>query len=353
MGYDFYIDTPIHKSELLHPHINKNNDSLPVEFLRSAAYTGAQEPVSGVVQMVDKTIGTNMLPSVQFIAPCDKAQFGTLRWHTQQFGAMLGVTGDLLALSKGVGAASNKLLGRIEDKAENEGALAIRAITDSAATGFIHNGLFRPVGDPDGNFYAARFRNAMVGAGSFAIGTASSLGIKHLGKGQDNMFGKILRSDVGSTVLSGIPSGFAYAEMKSLAEGEGLAPARTVGQAIYSFSVLGGVFTAGKELLGRTMTEENLGSLMRRKAEEASAKKTEPATEKPIDFAPTGKPIDAAKPLAPQGAIDASPVKPVLEVPPIKTVLEASSGKQVIDLSAIKPVIDIASGKPAIEVRPH
>src|ERR1700679_123119 len=105
MGFDFYIDGPIHHSDLLSPHAAKPESSLPMQFVRAAAYAGVQAPISGVVQMVDHVAGTKLLPKVQFIDPCDQAEFGTASWHVQQFGAMVGVTAGLLALNKGVGGA--------------------------------------------------------------------------------------------------------------------------------------------------------------------------------------------------------------------------------------------------------
>lgn len=269
MDYDYYIDG-LHKSDLLRPHVHHDNEALTTQFFRSAAYAGLQQPVSGVVQMFDHVSGTNVLPKVQFINPCERAEFGTVSWHVQQFGAMAGVTMGLLALNKGVGASTNLFAGKIEDNVKNQGALAFRTIADSAATGFVHNGLFRPVSDEEGNFYAARLKNGLVGAGTFATLTATTLGIKKFGEGQENMLGSIMRSNVGSTVLSGIPGGFAYAEMKSLADGNGPASFKQVGQAVYSFSVLGGAVAAGKELIGSTHAENLLNQRMKDSAAAAS-----------------------------------------------------------------------------------
>ena len=99
MGFDYYLDGPIHKSDMLAPHLAKEHESLPVQFLRSAVYAGVQQPISGVVQLADKISGSHMLPKVQFIDSCEQADFGTASWHTQQFGAMLGVLA-LKALSR-------------------------------------------------------------------------------------------------------------------------------------------------------------------------------------------------------------------------------------------------------------
>ncbi len=271
MNFDYYINEPLQHSDLLKPH-NAKNDSLPVEFVRAAVYAGTQAPINGVVQLVDKVSGSNILPHIQFIDPCQKAEFGSLHWHTQQFGSMLGVSLNMVYLNKAVGGMSNLLAGKIENTAANQGALAFRTIIDSAGTGLIHNGLFRQVSDDEGNFYAARGKNALIGAGTFATATASTLGIKYLGKMQDNMLGTVLRSDVGSTVLSGIPGGFAYAEMKSLADGKGPADIKSIGQSIYSFSVLGGAWAAGKGVLGGSHSENSLNEQLHRASIQARAR---------------------------------------------------------------------------------
>lgn len=263
MGHDYYIDGPIHQSDLLKPRIPQKEEPLPLQFFRSAVYAGVQAPISGVVQLADKVVGSNILPKVQFIDPCRKAEFGTLSWHTQQFGAMVGVSAGILALNKSVGGTSNYFLGKIENSVEKQGALALRSVLDAAATGFIHNGLFRPVSDEEGNFYAARLKNAVVGAGTYATLSATTLGIKTLGQGRQDMLGSIMRNNIGSTVLAGIPGGIAYAEMKSLADGNGHADLRTMGQAVYSFSVLGGAFAAGKQLIGGTKAEDALQQQMK------------------------------------------------------------------------------------------
>ncbi len=271
MGFDYYIDGPLQHSDLLRPH-NAKNDSLPIEFARAAVYAGAQEPINGVVQLVDKVAGTHFLPKLQFIDPCEKAEFGSAKWHTQQFGGMLGVSLNMIYLHKAVGGMSNLMAGKLENTAANQGALAFRTVLDAAGTGLIHNGLFRPVDKEEGNFYAARLKNGLIGAGTFATVTGSTLGIKYLGQNQNNILGTVLRSDVGSTVLSGIPGGIAYAEMKSLSDGQGPASLKSMGQAVYSFSILGGAWAAGKGVLGGSHSENSLHEQMQKASFDARTK---------------------------------------------------------------------------------
>lgn len=241
----------------------RHGESMTAELFRSAVYSGAQSPLNAVVQIVDETTGKHFLPKVQFINPCQPAEFLSARWHTQQFGSLFGTAANLLILQKAVGWAGNHLLGQIENIPANQGQMAARSIREAAIAGFIHNGVFKPVTPAEGPFYEARLRNGLVGAGSWAASTAFGLGIKHLGQGHDNTIGSILRSDVGSTMISGIPSGFVSAHLRSLADGKGFADQRAIGEAIYTQSIVGGFWAAGKEVIGGTQADTHLRDHMR------------------------------------------------------------------------------------------
>lgn len=264
MTSPFVAENPVqlhHEGDLLHP---KLHEALSIEFCRSAIHAGVQTPVNGVVQLADKVAGSDVLPKVQFIDPCEPAEFLTGRWHVQQIGAMFGTASNMLALSKAVGFTGNALFGSIENSAANQSRLALRAIEEAVGTGFVHNALFKPVASTEGDFYHARLKNGLIGAGTYAALTASSLGIKYLGHERNDMLGSFMRSEVGSTILSGIPGGVFHAELKSIADGKGLADRKSVGEAVYSFSVLGGAWAAGKEVFGGTGAEDFLREQMRR-----------------------------------------------------------------------------------------
>lgn len=254
------FDNPISNDaeELLRPH-----ESMPMELARSAVYSGFQAPVNAVVQIVDYHAGTQILPKVQLIDPCEKAEFLSARWHTQQFGALFGTALNLLVLQKSVGWAGDKMLGHLENIAANQGQLAARSIREAAIAGFIHNGVFKPVTEADGNFYEARLRNGLVGAGSWAISTAAGLGIKHFGKTHDGALGTIMRNDVSSTVVSGIPSGIASAQLRSLLDGKGFAGYSAMWESVYSQSIVGGMWALGKDVIGGTRSDTQLRDHMR------------------------------------------------------------------------------------------
>ncbi len=260
VNFEFDDKNPITRGaeDLLRP-----DDSLAMELCRSAVYSGAQSPVNAVVQLVDRGAGTHILPKVQFIDPCAKAEFLSARWHTQQIGSLFGTTVNLLVLQKAVGWAGNELFGHIENSAANQALLAGRSIREAAVAGFVHNAVFRPVTESEGDFFEARLRNGLVGAGSWATSTAVGLGIKRLGMAQDNVIGAVLRSDVGSTVISGIPSGIVSAELRSVIDGKGWADGRSVAEAVYNQSIVGAMWAGGKEIIGGTRADTHLRDHMK------------------------------------------------------------------------------------------
>jgi hypothetical protein len=230
------------------------------DFVRSAIHAGVQTPLNGVVQIVDKATGTDWLPKVQFIDPPEKVEFFSSRSHAQQFGAMVGTAINLLILQRAVGWTGNSLFGQIENTAANHSRLALRSIGEAAASGFIHNAVFRPSSDHD--FLGERMRNGLVGAGCWATVGASSFGLKHFGKTHDNILGSILRNDVSSTIVSGIPGGIVCSQLRSLADGKGFANTRTMAEAVYSQSILGGIWAGGKHAFGATHADTQLRDRM-------------------------------------------------------------------------------------------
>ncbi len=246
---DFHLPDPLSRdtNNLLHPDLP---ESLSREFCRSAFHSGAQAPINGVVQLTDKMLGTKILPHVQFVDGCQHAEFMTRRWHAQQFGVLFGTAVNLLVLQKCVGTAGDKLFGHIENLPANQMKMALRSVEEAAVTGFIHNTLFRPVYRHEGDYWQAKLNAGLVGAGTWASLQASALGIKRLGRGQDNLMGAFLRSEMGSTLLSGVPGGIVQAEMKTALSGKGWADGKELAECIYTQSILGGLWAGGKEAIG-------------------------------------------------------------------------------------------------------
>lgn len=255
-------------SELL--SAGSDQRSLPAEALHSAVYSAVQAPLKGVAQIVDKTFSTNTLPAVEFMDAPKNAEFLSAKWHAQQLGNAAGMVAPFLALHKGVGKVSALALGKVETDMATQ-TLSRRVIGEAAVTGALYEGVFKPVNDLDGNFLAARAKNALVGGATFATLAASIGGIKNLAHAETGVTGKILRSDLGASVLAGIPAGLVSAEANSVLSGKGHATAGELAESAYSFAFAGGALSLGKSAIGSTRAEAVLREQMKQDSAAAIA----------------------------------------------------------------------------------
>jgi hypothetical protein len=243
---------------------NTSSDNIVSEFLHSAAFSALQAPTNGAAELVDKSCGTNLLPNVSLIErPQETRAFGSA-WHAQQLGSIIGTTLPFLLLHKGVGTCGNAIFGKIEQSASSK-LLANRVIAESMITGAMFEGTFRQSASDqlkDKGIFQSRFNQAVVGAATFGTLTGSSLGVQSALRAERGIVGAALRSEIVSTMLSGIPAGVVNAELTSrLSSGEH-ATGHHLFESIYSFSVLGGAIAVGKRLGGRTHAEANLSTRM-------------------------------------------------------------------------------------------
>ncbi len=260
--------------------------NLSREFLFSAAYSGLQAPVSGLAQIVDKVAGTKLEPTLQFIDAPKESESMSYRWHAQQFGAMVGTALPFLLLHKGVSRCSNALFGKLEQSALNEGLLARRLVGESAATGAVFEGVFRPVDERrEPNFLQARINHSVSGALTFAALSASAIKIQSSIQGERGILGRVIGSEIGSSMLAGIPAGLVSAEVNSVLGNGTHASWKQIGESIYSFSVLGGAMAAGKRVFGATESERAHRQLRETPVETETTidvRGAEPVTEQPF-----------------------------------------------------------------------
>lgn len=78
---------------------NSKTLSLLKDFGNSLVYSGLQEPVNGLVQLIDKTTGTELDKHLQFITQPQSAKFGTASWYASQSGQALGMLLPLMLTS--------------------------------------------------------------------------------------------------------------------------------------------------------------------------------------------------------------------------------------------------------------
>ena len=169
------------------------------EFIHSFVYAGAQSPVNGIVQLADKTFGTNVLPSVQIIDAPEPTSAGSLEWHAQVLGSAGGVAADFLLLRKTMGRPSVELP-------------TSAMIQKSALTGAVLNGVFRPA-DQEQGFWTGRLRAASIGALSFGSLSAMQRPVEGMLQSAG------LKSAFLTGVVTGIPVGFGEALLNNITGG--------------------------------------------------------------------------------------------------------------------------------------
>lgn len=187
------------------------------EFVHSFAYAGVQSPVNGIVQLADKALGTNILPSVQLIDAPAQSSAGSVEWHGQVLGGAAGVAADFLLLRKFTGRPSTELPTSV-------------MVKRSALTGAVLNGVFRPT-DPDQDFWAGRVRSATIGAVSF--GSLSALQ-----QPVDRLLQSVgVKSAFAAGVLSGVPVGVGESVLNNVTGGKH----QNILETAYASALTGGI----------------------------------------------------------------------------------------------------------------
>lgn len=221
------------------------------ELLHSAAYAGGQTPVSGAAQLFDKAAGTESCASLQFVDAPVEREFLSSRWHAQQIGATVGMIVPFLLVHKAVNGVGNAMLGKAEAGLGST-LFTRRAVGESALTGAIMEGVFRPVNtelQPD--FLRSRFENAVTGAVTMGVLTGGSIGLQSAFRQARNLAARLASSDIGSAMISGVPAGVVHAELASKVSTGEHASFRQHAESVYSFCFLGGALASSKVIASR------------------------------------------------------------------------------------------------------
>lgn len=188
----------------------KQDESFVGNVVHSALYSGLQSPASGVIQLVDKTLGTEILPTVQFMEPPKPQPFGSKAWHAQQLGSGIGMIAPFLVASK----FSQGAMGKMGLTAAAESSALVRtsaAISQGALAGFSFDFAMRPVNASEGDFWTARMKHGAVGAATFATLTAGSLGLRSVLGTAGAAVPRL--KEVGIGAASAAPAGLLSAEL--------------------------------------------------------------------------------------------------------------------------------------------
>ncbi len=217
--------------------LNKQSQSPVEQASRAFLHSLIQSPLNGVVQIGDKVLGTDVLPSIQFIEPPSEAKFGSVDWHIQQFGQAAGMIPWFIGLHKVSAVLLNKVMAS-EGKALAVGATGKAEaflsrktaidVTNSAFTGLAYGALLTPSA-PEENILSARAGSAASSALTFTTLALSMRALSSRGLNSQWLAGG----------LSGIPAGFVGAESHSVFSGKGMASGEDVYKSIYGFSIIG------------------------------------------------------------------------------------------------------------------
>lgn len=237
-------------------------NSLFEEFCHSAAYAGVQQPITGISQIVDKVTGTRLEQSTAFMSAPQAAEFGTAKWHAQTLGGAAGGLVPLLIsarMAKGaLGSAETGFLSR-------RAAIGL-TLKESAATGFISDGLFRPSENKD-NFLKERLIAGAGGSLTFSSMTAASLGLgslSHTAMANSLRIGSTLRNPIVSGILSGVPGGTVSTNYESLVHKNRLSTGTELAQSVYSMSLIGGAFGLKHQIEGPKPVVETTQQVVQR-----------------------------------------------------------------------------------------
>lgn len=236
-----------------HPELLKKESSTSDEVLRSVAYTGVQLPYDGVSQLVNKLSDSRILPETSFASKPDATEFGSAKWTAQMTGSAIGAIPWLLGIGKGVQTAGNPFLRRLEGEsiqfAGIKTSTTALSTAESALTGAIYEGTFKPVSDQN-NFWAERAKNAGIGAmtlGSFTYGfnklSPSQFPLE--ASMSDKFVAMMTRARIAGT--AGLGAGFINSESTALLKENRLATGSEIGKAMLSYGLMSSAIAmAGK-----------------------------------------------------------------------------------------------------------
>lgn len=225
----------------------EQNSNVLSDFGASFLHAGIQNPISGLTQIADHLIGTNVLPKVQIFESPDYAEFGSGRWYAQQFGGALGSIIPFFIASSWVRGFARPLesetaavaISRNFSSKHMLSSPSVGAIAENALSGFVADSTMRPSEASEGNFWLARLKHGAVSAATFSTLTASNVGLRTLGQSSGILF-KPFRNEISTAMLSGIPAGLINAETNALLTQNRLASGREIGESIYGMSIIGG-----------------------------------------------------------------------------------------------------------------
>lgn len=274
------------------------------ELIHSAAYSGVQKPIQGLAQIADNTLGSKILPAVEFMNAPKEAAFNSSQWYAQTIGNGFGsllpflVTHKVLFGSSARGELAAETKAGLQQAGKAEIAKAASSgiglsLKESAVVGFTNDFLMRPVegankDEVSKNFWTKRAAGGLEGAISFTTLTAGSLTLGKLSMTsglKNHIVGAAIRNPVIGGVISGIPAGTLGATFEGARTGD--FSAQAYGKSIYSMMVSGGVLGAKAEFANqikerRTKAQQSSESPQSESQENSAKPRGKTASEGPL-----------------------------------------------------------------------
>lgn len=258
---------------------------LVADFGAAAFDSAIQRPINGLTQLTGKLVG-HELPQLSLVEVKKGATGAEV--FAEQAGAAVGMLVPFLGTRALVRGALGSRLGTGYGGVALEGGL----------TGLGMGTVLTPVenGQP---FWQTRLANGLTDAGTFSL-----LNVTGKGVGSMKAFGMTaetpLLSRVGKGALagsiSGLPAGFAHAELHSITHGRGLAGAAEIAGDMTGFALFGGLLggVGGARSNSRFLSQRELPAAEKPAAapEKATAIVPEPTTARlPKEVAKTDAPV--------------------------------------------------------------
>ncbi len=218
-----------------------NNPSLVAEFSAAAFDSALQRPINGLSQLGSELTG-HELPQLHLV-DVPKANTSS-EVFAEQAGAAVGMLVPFLGTRALVRGGLGSRLGTGYGSAALEGGL----------TGLAMGTVFTPV-DNGQPFWDSRFANGITDAGTFALLGVAAKGLSStqaLGiTAETPLVGRIARgASVGA--VSGLPAGFAHAELNSITRGKGPASVAEVAGDMTGFALFGGILGGAGGITARS-----------------------------------------------------------------------------------------------------
>ncbi|MBA3994219.1 MAG: hypothetical protein C0469_11890 [Cyanobacteria bacterium DS2.3.42] len=210
--------------------VSASKPDLVAEFGAAVFDSAIQRPINGLTQLGGKLVG-HELPQLHIVDVPKAESIGQV--FAQQAGAAVGMLVPFLGTRALVRGAAGSRLGT------GYGSMAL----EGGTTGFLMGSVLTPVenGQP---FWQTRLANGLTDGGTFAVLGVAAKGassVKALGiTAETPLLSRIGKGALAGSV-SGLPAGFAHAELHSLTRGNGFASGAEVAGDMAGFALFGGL----------------------------------------------------------------------------------------------------------------